>query len=246
MPKVPSRLDRDPIVEATFQFRFQGKANAVADILQGAMYPALKGRFPKIQRNPIAEIPSELLVDPQLRYQARLLLHGTNQMVHLGDRSIGVTSVKPYPGWRNFQPLISELLDLANKADVVKECERISMRYTNLLLGDSPAAQFAHLNFQASLGREQYDLQNQLTHLRTEYKSDGVITIIEIGAETIMRTPEGETKGLAVAVDSVYDVPNDFLQNPSPHLTKLHDADKTVFFNLITEASLKKMGPHWD
>lgn len=246
MPKVPSRLDKDPIVEATFEFRFQGKTNTVADVLHGAMYPALKARFPKIQRNPISAFATEFLDDPQLRYQSRLILRGDNVMVHIGDRAVAITSLKPYLGWTKFRPLILEILQLVRDADVVKEGERISMRYTNLIVAETPREQFSRLNFKASLGRQPYNIQDNLTHVRTEVVGDEITTIIEIGANTVAKMPDGQVKGVGIAVDSIHAIPSDFLANPGPHVAKIHEVDKNIFFNLITEQALNEMGPHWD
>lgn len=247
MPKVPVRLTRDPILEAVFEYRFKAAMPAVADVLQGVIFPKLGSRFPKIQRTPFSSVPLALLErDPNLRYQARLVLQGDNSSVFIGDRSVAVASVKPYMGWSAFLPLILEVVDLAKGAKVVGETERISLRYINLLEGASPAEQFALVHYDASLGRAGYKLNNILTYTRTEIEKDGLINIVELGANSEATTPKGESlKGLVLTVDTVYPNPPDFLANPKPHIDKAHEVEKGVFFDVLTNETLENMGPIW-
>lgn len=242
MQRLPSRLARDPILEATFEFRFLGKEQAVADVLQGIIYPELKTRFPKIRRTALAAFAPELLDDPSLRYQPRLSLRGENQLVNIGDRAIAVASTRPYMGWRRLRPLVLEVLELVRKADIVKEAERISLRYTNILRTGSFAEQFSTLNFKAALGRTPYDLTNMLTHVRTEVMKDDLITILEIGANTVV----GDERGLSLAIDSIYKSPPNFLNDPAAHVDKVHNVEKQIFFDLLTDETISSMGPEYE
>jgi uncharacterized protein (TIGR04255 family) len=245
VPKVPARLERDPILEAVFEFRFQGAVPAVAEVLQGAMYPKLRDRFSKVQRTPFSQFGG-LLDDPALRYQPRLVLQGDNLRVHIGDRAIALVCVKPYVGWKAFRPLILELVDLVKTAKVVKESERISLKYINLLEGQSPAQQFSLVHYNASLGRGQYRLSDYLTYTRTEIEKDGLINIVELGANSVAQTPSGPVKGLILSVDSICNAPPDFLSNPEPHVEKVHNVEKNVFFDVLTEETINAMGPKWE
>ena len=245
MPKVPVRLERDPIVEAVFEFRFQGAMPAAAEVLQGAVYPKVSDRFPKVQRTPFSQF-SGLLDDPNLRYQPRLLLIGDNLRVHLGDRAIALVSVKPYVGWKAFRPLILEVLKLVIASKVVKEPERISLRYMNLLEADTNAKQFSLVHYSATLGRAKYNLSEHLTFTRTEIEKDGLISIVELGANSMIETPAGSAKGLFLAVDSIYNSPPNFLTDPEPHVEKVHNVEKSVFFDVLTDSTIEAMGPKWE
>ena len=245
VPKVPARLERDPILEAIFEFRFQGAVPAVAEVLQGAMYPKLQDRFPKVQRTPFSQFPG-LIDDPFLRYQPRLLLQGDNLRVQLGDRAIALVCTKPYVGWKVFRPLILELVELVKTAKVVKDSERISLKYVNLLEGPTPAQQFSLVHYSASLGRGKYKLSDYLTYTRTEIVKDGLINILELGADSVAETPSGTLKGLIIGVDTIYNAPPDFLSNPEPHVEKVHNVEKSVFFDVLTDETINAMGPKWE
>jgi uncharacterized protein (TIGR04255 family) len=248
VPPVATRLDKDPIVEATFECRFQGTIPAVADVLQGAIYANIRDRFPKVARHPLADFTSALVDNPALRYQPRLILEGTDAAIFIGDRSIAVASPKPYMGWRRFRALILEVLQLVREANVVRETERISLRYINLLAAESVQAQFSLVHYTATLGAEgKYKLNTQLTYTRTEIAKEGIVSIVELAANSVITTKRQEQlKGMVVTVDTIYPAPKDFLDNPTPHLEKAHTTEKAIFFDLLTQPTLDSMGPHYD
>ena len=248
MPTVPVRLTKDPIIEAVFEYRFRGAVPAVADVLQGAIYPKLGPRFPRVQRTPLATVPVGLLEqDPNLRYQPRLSLQGDQLNVFIGDRAFAIACPRPYIGWSDFRPLILELMGLVRGAKVVAETERFSLRYVNLLTGATPAEQFSLVHYNATLGRGGYKLNNFLTYTRTEFQKDGLINIVELGANSVAKTTKGESlTGLIVTVDTINLNPADFLDNPKPYVDKAHDIEKSVFFDVLTEEAVNKMGPVWE
>lgn len=245
MTKVPTRLESDPILEAVFEFRFKVTAQSAADVLQGVMYPQLRDRFPKVWRTPFSQF-SGLLDDPSLRYQPRLVLESDNMRVNLGDWAVALASKKPYVGWREFRPLILEIVNLVKTAKIVKEPERISLKYVNFFKGESPSQQFSLVHYNATLGRGQYKLSDNLTFTRTEIMKEGLINIVELGANSVVKSPSGSARGLMLSVDSIYNVPPDFLNNPEPHIEKVHNVEKSVFFDVLTDETINSMGPKWE
>ncbi len=134
---------------------------------------------------------------------------------------------------------------LVKDSNVVKETERISLRYMNLLEGETPAQQFSLVHYNATLGRGAYKLSDYLTYTRTEIEKDGLINIVELGANSVVTTPSGSVKGLVLTVDTIYNSPPNFLPNPLPHVEKVHDVEKSVFFDVLTEDTINAMGPKW-
>ena len=151
-------------------------------------------------------------------------------------------------GWKRFRAVILEVLELVRNANVVRETERISVRYVNLLEGDSLQAQFSLVHYAASLGVEgKYRLNDQLTYTRTEIERDGLVSIVELAANSILTTKRQEQmKGLVLTVDTIYPVPKEFLADPAPHVEKAHSTEKAIFFDLLTRPTLESMGPHYE
>lgn len=246
MPKVLNRLDKDPIFEATFEYRFSSAVPAAADIVQAVVFGALRDRFPRVSRNPAAEFASAFAQDPNFRYQPRLILQGESSGLYIGDRSVMVSCTAPYMGWGRLRSLIIDVLRLVKKADVVKETERISLRYINVLAGDDVAKQFSLVHFDATLGKEKYALNSLLTHVRTEIPKDGITCVVELTANATVKTESQQRQGLVLVIDTIYSAPQDFLQDPARHLEKVHDAEKSIFVDVLTAETLQSMGPTWE
>jgi uncharacterized protein (TIGR04255 family) len=246
--QLPTRLAKDPIVEALFEFRFEGKGAAVAEILQGYVFTKFRDRFPKIQRNPIAEFTAAFANDPTLRYQPHVVLRADAPpaAIALGPSNVIINHRKPYIGWRRFKPLILEVLGQVRDADVVAKSERISMKYANLIPGDTHAEQFLKVHHKATLGRKPYDLTTLLTHVRTEVQVEGLTCIIELKAGTIANLPTGAVKGLLLTVDTLLPVPSTFLEDIEDHLEKVHRVEKTVFFDVLTDPTIQSFEPEWE
>ena len=101
------------------------------------------------------------------------------------------------------------------------------------------------VHFVVSRGHGGYRLNNYLTYTRTEIEKDGLINIVELGANSVAKSPQGDVTGLILTVDTIYSKPPAFLSNPEPHIEKVHDVEKSVFFDVLTEETINAMGPHW-
>lgn len=248
MDKLPTRLAKDPIVEALFEFRFEGKGTAVADILQGYIFPKFRDRFPKLQRNPLHEFSVAFANDPTLRYQPRVVLRADNPFsaIAIGDSNVIISHRKPYIGWRRFKPLIFDVLALVRDAEVVARPERISVKYSNLIPAESTDQQFSKVHHRSTLGRKPYDLTTLNTHVRTEVIVEGLTCIVEVMANTMVNLPTGPERGLLLNVDTILPVPESFLDNPEAHLEKVHRVEKTVFFDVLTDPTIKSFEPEWE
>lgn len=245
LAKVPVRLEQDPILEAIFELRFQGKVPSLSEILQGVLYPPFKGRFPTVTRTPMASFPPALIEgNPSLRYQPRLELKGEHIGLFLGDHSIIVNCAKPYVGWAALRPLILEVLELVKSADIIGDPERMSLKYVNLLEGDSIQVQFSKVRYSASLGR--YNLTDCPTNTRTEIQQDDHVNIVELSAGAIVTTPAGvPLNGMLVSVDSIFNNPPDYWRNFRTHIEKTHGVEKSIFFEILTEQTINSLGPVW-
>lgn len=245
MPKVPRRLERDPIVEALFELRFKSSGTAAADVLQSSIYPAFKDRLPNLNRTPLGSLPVAVLEsNPELRYQARLVLQGDLLAVFIGDHSVAISCRRPYLGWSKFRPLILELLNNVKSSGVATEPERFSLKYINLLEGDTPVSQFSLTRYVASLGK--HDLRNYVTYTRTEIIEEGHTVIVELGANSIAKLPKGPPlSGLIFTIDTINKAPAKFWEDPAPIIDKAHDVEKAVFFGMLTDAAIEKMGPEY-
>jgi uncharacterized protein (TIGR04255 family) len=243
--KLPVKLKKDPIIEAVFEMRFSIESDQVADLIPGIVYPKLRNNFPKTESLPVAQIPKVIRdQNPDLRYQASRRLIGDRLLISLGDRVAAVSCTKPYIGWEGFQPVILQLIHLLKDTALIKQVERFSLKYINLLSGDTPREQFAKTRFSAKL--DQINLVENLTHVRTEIVERGFVNIVEMSANTSVKEISGNTlSGMLLSIDTIYNNPNDFWANAESMLKDAHEVEKSIFFRSMTKESIEALEPIW-
>ena len=243
--KQPIKLQQDPIFEAVFEMRFSIESDQVADLIPGIVFPKLRKDFPKTEALPFAQIPKVIRdQNPELRYQASRRLIGQRLIISLGDRVAGISCPKPYIGWSEFQPVILQLVDLLKNAELIKQVERFSLKYSNMLPGVNQKEQFAHTQFTATLGKT--NLAEQLTQVRTEFEEGGFINIVELAANAVAKPISGATMtGLLLSIDTICNNPSDFWNNAKTLLEDAHKVEKAIFFRALTKETIDALKPVW-
>lgn len=242
---IPIKLERDPIVEAIFEIRFQSKVPSVSTLLPGLMYSSLKSDFEAPERLPQANfLPFVAPVDPNLKYQPSFRIKNKEFIILLGDYSLIVSCPRPYVGWERFRNIILSLLKDLNNTDLILEVERISVKYLNLLEADSTNKQFGLLNMSIQLGN--YDLTSHNTFIQSEIIEDGLINLIEIRSN-VQLTRENETTnpGLLLAVDTISDKHENFWEKMGEYVDKVHSKEKQIFYSLLTDSAVDSCKPIW-
>lgn len=239
------RLERDTIVEATFELRFQGTNKTVADLLPGLLFSAFKGRSPKTMRTAISNLPREVQsADETLRYAPRHALAFEQFQILMGDMTVQVSNQRPYVGWARFKPMIQEVLGQLQQSGLIASVERSSLKYVNLIEEKAGLTeQFAHIKLRAALGER--DLTTCLTSMRTEFHEAEMINIVEISPATkvLLLEAKQEAEGILVAVDAINTNVKDFWANQDIILERTHEMEKSVFFDILTEGTVSALGP---
>jgi uncharacterized protein (TIGR04255 family) len=245
MKKQPIRLSQDPIIEALAELQFQPIEKAAGELIPGMMFPQIRKFFPKIERLPFAEIPLAFQeMAPNLTYQASQRLTGENVALLLGSHVATIARTRPYVGWGKFRELIFTVLDSLKSTEMVKQVERFSIKYVNILEAKDRESQYALLNLKASMA--QYDLTKHLSTFRTEIVADGVINIVEITPEISAVAPDGKPiRGLLLSNDSIFKTDNKFWTDQQKIVDKVHDSVKAIFYDLLTDEAVGAFKPIW-
>ena len=246
MKKQPLRLANDPILEAIAELRFEPTLPSAGDLILGMIFPEVKDVVPKIERLPFAEVPREFQdADANLRYAARQKLSGGQFALLLGDRVLDVACGRPYIGWDHFRELINRVFIALNKTGLVKQVERFSIKYVNVLEAQTRPEQYAFLDMKASLG--QYAFTDHLSQLRTEIPLGSTLNIVEITAGVSIQLPQGElSHGLLFSIDTLYQIGNEFWQDPLKIIDEAHAIEKSLFYDLLNADAMKSLNPIWN
>ena len=238
---LPEKLDRPPIVEAAFELRFEPRKESAADLLVGLLYTSLKSYQQRVQALPAANVPRPIRdTDPRLRYLASHQLSGDGEHVLIGDRALSLSKTK-YRGWRELKESIKALLQAARGTELIGLLERYSLKAVNILPVE-PGQALGSLNAKFEIANR--PAAEQGFQFRTEFVSGELTTIIEIAANANV-TIEGQVKsGMLIGVDTVRSKGAEGLwDDMERRLEELHSELKNLFFELLTPATIKALGP---
>ena len=100
---LPTKLNKDPLVDAVFEIRLSSSMPA-SSVIPGILFDKLKPH-PQIERLPASDIPSPIrALNPALQFQPLMRIHWNNSfLVLVGDVSLGLACKMPYPGWQSFK-----------------------------------------------------------------------------------------------------------------------------------------------
>lgn len=241
--KLPALLGKAPLMDATFEVRFEPAKAETGQLLPGMFFAKLGTNYPRSEATQIASIPPQIRDhDSSLRYQFLYRILGDSSAISVGDRSAGVGAFAPYEGWESFRQRIDEFLTVLEGSGLVKRLERFSLKFTNVL--DVPAdRQLSLLNLDVRVG--DITAPDQGFRLRTELNDAPLIRIIEIVPNSTVRVTSGETRtGLLVSIDCIKLASSGSLKEVTPEaIEQVHQDLKQVFFGLITPTTLSALDP---
>lgn len=239
----PDSLGNPPLLEMIVEFRF--KAQLPDEALFGLYYPIINQHFSNHVALPIMNIPLQARTsDPALIYQPHYhflghsnlsLLIGPKVLIFKYERFINGES-NDYPGWRNYiAKFISEMTSNIMQVISVQAIERIGIRYVDFFEGiklrdyitpsfSFPDRKLERLQVTCSCIEEGI-LHNINLSDSAEFKHhvNGVQKIHKLGS--------------IIDIDSEY-IPEtyiDFLQNIEAVLTRMHDGNKNLFYEIMKE-----------
>lgn len=247
MDSDPIRLKKDPIIEAIFEVRFKGKIESVSDVLPGLIFSKVRKEYSKIETSPIKSLPAELLkADPNLKYKPYHRLIGENYIVQMGEHVFSISCPKPYRGWTDFQKTIEKFLIILKQTDLVKSVERFSLKYVNLLASNISKPHLDMLKADFHLGP--YDLKQHPTQIRTELFDNGFANVVQIISQASVAFQDGkDVSGLLIDIDTISTHKfQDFWAEIPELLKACHKTEKKVFFNILTDETLKNFEPVWE
>jgi len=244
----PKALGQDSIVEAVFEIRFTPRATSAGDLLPGLMYPTVGKRYPTVLGLPLAQIPRAMRqTNHAFVYQPLNALVGTNMRLALGDQVMSVSVSKPYPRWPSFRELIGEAVIALERTEIVREIERISLKYVNVLPPEKGTADLSTLRLKLELGDFPLRPQGQIVRAEIEHGGSTHIVQVTSGTSVSVNLPGStpfEVKGVMLDVDAVTNGPFKCTWSAIEEaVERAHAAEKDVFFGLLTKETLNRMRP---
>lgn len=249
MNKIPTRLNKEPLIEAIWQAQFEPKDGLpVGDLLPGILYSALKVDHPNLQlhRLPTADIPAPVAqIDPNLRFSAKYRMEepGRPFLFQVGDRIVTMNCRKPYAGWSAFKERMLKLINVIESSGLVPTPRRHSLRYIDLLcLDQAPSLKALQVNFQIG----QWNLENRPIQMRVEIPDGDCNHVIQIATPAEANLPEEKLQGSVIDLETFSNSQPDSWQDVRAQIDQIHDRSKAVFYQqLLTADAIALMEPEY-
>lgn len=201
----------------------------------------------EIERLPAADIPKQLRdSDPNLANQHLVRVDVQGYRLFIGDRSLTLACLMPYPGGGIFKAKAVEVFEKILELSFIEEVERCSIKYADFIEGEEFGQLTEYLDLDIRAGNKS---MNELQGLNMQFShADSDITnLVKIMIPANVRINNGPQKtGIILETDSIHvlntqDI-KEFSQNFPALLDNLHLSNKEHFFSLLTKSALEKLG----
>jgi uncharacterized protein (TIGR04255 family) len=251
MPTVqlPTKLKKEPLVDAVFEIRFSASVPA-SSVIPGILFAKLKPH-PQIERLPASDIPSQIrALNPALQSQPLMRMHWNDSfLVLIGDVSVGLGCKMPYPGWQSFKSHILELAQFLNESQFIEQIERYSLKYVGVIDGQNLSEQIARIKMDLKLG--DYNLKADPFTVRIEIQRDSSLYIVHLGAPATASLIDGSQRtGLLIDIDGLREHKttnlSEFISELADRVEAMHTLNKELFFGLLTDETLAYLEPSYE
>jgi len=248
MQILPKKLNKEPLIDAVFEIRFTSVFPA-GGILPGLLFGKLDG-YKTLEQLPVAQLPQAIRdADQNLHFAPLSRLDWERYYISVGDHSVSISFKPPYPGWGNFKPAITQVMEALKEASFIKSIERYALKYIDLLPATDLREQVDFVNFDVTLAG--HKLESEAFQLRLEIPKDGFIHAVQVvsSAEAILQSGESR-QGLIVDVDTIaiqksisFD---ELLSDFSDKLEAIHQANKKMFFDCLKPKTVAALEPEYE
>lgn len=247
--KLPTKLDKEPLVDAVFEVRFSMQSPA-SNILPGIFFTKLTDVEKNIEQLSASQIPKHIRdADPNIKFAPLIRINWKEFFLLIGDMNVAIGCKLPYPGWAEFKKTITQVITTILEANVINNIQRFSLKYVNLIPSTNIEEQVASVRLNLTLGS--HTLKKEVFQLRMEQTDKELIHIIQIISSAFVTTPNAVSKeGLVIDIDTVRNVnnqnPESFLVDFEQNIDCLHHENKRIFFDYITRKTLTDLNPHYE
>ena len=247
---LPDRLNNEPLIDAIFECRFQAEM-PMSSVLPGFLVGKLS-EIESVNNLPAMELPPGVRNSDQNLFYAPLVRIGWKGFnISVGDRNIVVGCKLPYPRWAIFKSAILEVLSVLGELKSIKSMQRYSIKYVDLIPSKSFSEQAKLIDLDLSIGK--FSQKNEKFYVRLDLAADGFAHILNIVAGASVDFETGEHReGLVIDTDSICNADDskesfsDWARSVAPELDKLHQSNKSIFFECLSDSGLDLLEPIYE
>lgn len=238
MQQLPKKITPCPIKQTIFEMRFNSELPD--DAIFGILYNEFRDTYKKVEQLPILQLPPVVRSqDPNLIWAPHYKLSNEKSTIQIGPKVFSLVYSDDYDGWDNFSKEILDNYEKANNSNVIKEVNRIALRYINVF---EEINILDNADFTARLGSE--SLNHQKINFSVEIPSEKGVSQLKIinNAEVMMNNTK--SKGSLIDIDSAVDF-KDF-DSFSDAIEYSHKKEKELFFRVLGEEYIGTLKTEFD
>ncbi len=201
------RYKNPPIIEAVCEFRFE-RGSPWDLTIPGLIYEKVRDGFPK--RKQAKQVQIEIsAVTEGLEQQVtttdrmRFLREDEKVLIQVGPDLLAVNHLKPYPSWREFQPLIEKGFKAYSETTNPKGIRRIGLRYINRIEIPNQGELKDYFSFYPFIGKNWGEILPQkinsfISGIQIPYENSRDILRLKLGSA---RAETSDTSGVILDLD---------------------------------------------
>lgn len=165
--------------------------------------------------------------------------------MYLAEQSITVGVVGTYPGWTAFVAAIQDVFRQVQELQVVGEVQRLGLRYVSFFEGN------VFPGLKLTLNLPQYDGLHLPSSLLMRLPTADCEHTLQLAnfidrAQASGQPADNQKLGTVVDIDTIPTAPlTDFFAQAPQLLNLLHDAEKKLFYGLLTDEFLQTLQPEY-
>lgn len=246
---VPTKLEREPLIDAVFEMRFEASA-PVSSILPGLIYNALSGEK-TIEHMPIMSLPKEVREsDVNLQFAPLVRVSWGAFWIFIGDKNFSVASRLPYTGWTQLREAVLTAFTVVCQSGLISKINRYSTKYVDMIPFEADLPLDETFNFSLSIGGVAAGFKDY--QVRADIADGSLRHIVNLvsNATTHLNGEPNQTSGSIIDIDTFENLegepPDQFLSLLAERANKAHSANKALFFNCLTDKTLNWLGPVYE
>jgi uncharacterized protein (TIGR04255 family) len=248
LARLPAKLQKEPLVEGLFEFRF-AVSRPFAELAPGFLYPRINGQG--ITNLPAMEIPISIRrSDEKFRYAPLIRIELDRFRVSIGERVLSIACRLPYVGWSTgFREAILHLANSVSELGAIDSVERHSIKYINVLEGSNRVEQTTKLALELEIGGRSRTGDN--FQVKSEWVEGEHLHLLHIATDANVIMADGSSRsGVIVDVDTIAQYGatpfGDWLARLERSIDHTRFENKRVFFSCLTGEAIEEMGPTYE
>lgn len=237
----PKRISPDPIIEAVVEVRFSTKIppEAVLGVVYNSINEVIDGKH---QPLPIMQLPENIRQQERsLEYAPYYQFNNTDYQISVGPKVLAISCNRPYNGWDSYYQVIEKTITKIFELNFIDKFHRIGVRYIDLFENTNL---FDHLKFNI----EDFPYSLEQSSISTTFKAiDDFTTNLQVANSESLVINGEILKGSIFDTDTFKELDKILTTEELLSLiSKAHEVDKRLFFELITEDFIAKYNPEYE